>query len=226
MYKTYVMHYQPLKDRRDFIINQLSSKGIENFELITDFDKDVLTDDIIKNYYSEDPEKHFKECQVSMRQGEKYEFQKMNPSGISLCIKHVQAFEKTQNQKEEFALLLEDDCRFEDGGTPLDDIISNAPQDWDAIVIGGAFDHSICEYSFLDGEEGLVYLKAKHPSTNTTSSILYKRSTAEKIIPYVKPFSLPIDWQLNFAFWKAKLNVYHIYPYISTQGDFRSTAND
>ena len=82
------MHYKPLKDRKEFILNQLSSKGIENFEFITDFDKDVLTQEVIKDYYSEDEEKHFKECQVSMRQGEKYEFQKMKPASISLCIKH------------------------------------------------------------------------------------------------------------------------------------------
>ena len=29
-----------------------------------------------------------------MRQGEKYEFQKMKPASISLCVKHVEAFEK------------------------------------------------------------------------------------------------------------------------------------
>jgi GR25 family glycosyltransferase involved in LPS biosynthesis len=226
MYKTYVMHYKPLRDRKEFILKQLSSKGIENFEFITDFDKDVLTEKIIEDYYLEDEEKHFKECQVSMRQGEKYQFQKMKYASISLCIKHVEAFEKTKQQEEDFALFLEDDCRFHQDSTSLEEIISKAPQDWDAIVIGGPFKHDICQYNFIVGDDNSAYLKAKHPATNTTSSILYRKSTAEKIMPYVKPFSLPIDWQLNFAFWKAKLNVYHIYPYISTQGDFKSTAND
>lgn len=220
------MHYSPLKDRKDFILAQLSSKGIDNFEFITSFDREVLTEEIIKNHYSEDKEKHFRECQISMRQGEKYEFQKMKLPSVSLCMKHLEAFEKTKEQKEDFALFLEDDCRFHENCKNIEDIILKAPHDWDAIVLGGPFDHSICDYSFMDGDEGLVYLKAKHPSTNTTSSILYKKSTAEKIIPNLSLFSLPIDWQLNFAFWQAKLNIYHIYPYISTQGDFRSTVND
>lgn len=226
MYKTYVMHYSPLKDRKDFILAQMSSKDIDNFEFISNFDREVLTEEIIQQHYSEDKEKHFKECQISMRQGEKYEFQKMKLPSISLCMKHLEAFEKTKQQEEDFALFLEDDCRFHENSKRIEEIILKAPHDWDAIVLGGPFDHSICDYSFMDGDEGLVYLKAKHPSTNTTSCILYKKSTAEKIIPNLNPFSLPIDWQLNFAFWQAKLSVYHVYPYISTQGDFRSTVND
>jgi hypothetical protein len=44
MYKTYVMHYTPLKDRREFISQQLLLKGISDAEFITEFDREDLTE--------------------------------------------------------------------------------------------------------------------------------------------------------------------------------------
>ena len=230
MYKTYIMHYQPLVERYNFVINQLYSNEISNFEFITGYDREELNQSIIDKFYAQDRSLHKKCSAVSMRQGENYEYQEMTLPSISLNIKHIEAFKKTLEQVEEYSLLIEDDCRFLQDKIDIEEIILNAPEDMDVLVIGGAFDHNICNY--ISEHQGSKdsdtyrYLKAAHPSTNTTSSILYKKSSVNQILTHLIPFCLPIDWQLNHIFNEAQLNVYHLYPYISTQGDFRSTVND
>jgi len=225
MYKTYLMHYSPLKERRAFITEQLSLKGIQDFEVIKEFDREELTEQIISEYYNQDPEAHRQSCQISMRE-EEYNYEKMTTSSISLNMKHIAAFNKFINQDKEFGVFLEDDCRFYSDSTSIENVITNAPSRWDVIVLGGSFDHNICTYQSRYQWKGCIYMQANHPSTNTTSSILYNKSAIPKILPHLKPFCLPIDWQLNYAFHKAKLSVWHIYPYLCTQGDFGSTAND
>ena len=150
----------------------------------------------------------------------------MSLPSISLNMKHLTAFKKLANQKEKFGLFIEDDCRFYDSEKTIDSIINSSPPSWDVIVVGGAFDHKICDYRNSFTRNKNTYLYANHPATNTTSSILYKKESAAKILPYMETFCLPIDWQLNHVFHEAELNVYHTYPYLCTQGDFRSTAKD
>jgi GR25 family glycosyltransferase involved in LPS biosynthesis len=222
LYKTYIMHYTPLKDRYEFMVQQLSSKGIKEFEFVTDFDKEELTEQITSQYYNQDADAHEKTSMISMR-GETYRYRKMRIQELSLAIKHVSAFRKFAGQEKEFGLFLEDDCRFYKDGVSIEDLINNSPPDWDVIFIGGLFDHNICKYESGYKWGDSWYLKAEHPSTNTASSILYKKSTMPKILPYLSPFCLPFDWQLNHVFHMAELNVYHIYPYLCTQGDFEST---
>tara|TARA_R110002020_G_scaffold134029_1_gene299090 strand:- start:1144 stop:1824 length:681 start_codon:yes stop_codon:yes gene_type:complete len=225
MYKTYVMHYTPLEARRKFIDSQLAKMDITNVEFITQFDREELTEEILDKHYNQDMEAHRNACAISMR-GERYKYEEMSPPSISLNMKHLTAFKKLANQKEKFGLFIEDDCRFCDGKKTIDSIIDSSPPNWDVMVVGGAFDHKICDYRNSFTRSQHTYLYANHPATNTTSSILYKKESAAKILPHMEAFCLPIDWQLNHAFHEAKLNVYHTYPYLCTQGDFRSTAKD
>lgn len=213
------------------MINQLYSSGLSNFEFVIDYDREELDQSIIDQFYVQDENLHKKCSTISMRQGETYQYQDMGLPSISLNMKHIEAFQRTLEQTEEYSLFLEDDCRFlQKDIACLKEAISDAPEDMDVLVIGGAFDHNICdyiaEYQGSKGSDSYRYLKASHPSTNTTSSILYKKSAVSKILEHLIPFCLPIDWQLNYVFHEAKLNVYHLYPYLSTQGDFRSTVND
>lgn len=226
MYKTYVMHYTPLQERRQFITKQLLLKNIGDFEFVTQFDREELTEEDL-NRYNKDPKFHRAACEISMREHGyagrlEYNYEEMTLPSISLDMKHLTAFNKFIEQDKEFGLFLEDDCRFVDYVTKIEDVIKNAPNDWDVIFLGGAFDHGIITpLKMING-----YILADHPATNTTSSILYKKESVTNILPYMESFCLSIDWQLNYAFHEAKLNVYHICPYLCTQGDFRSTAKD
>ena len=230
MYKTYVMHYSPLCERRGFILDQLSSAGISQFELVTEFDREDLTHEDLSRY-NDDPDFHRQVCEISRQPHgfaglTPYTYQKMTLASISLNLKHLESFNRFINQEVEFGLFLEDDCSFYGHPFDINDIINRAPDDWDVILLGGAFDHGIITPLAVYGDMDKGYMLSSHPATNTTSSIIYNKQSAKKIVPYLETFCVPIDWQLNYAFHEAKLRVYHVYPYICGQGTFRSTAKD
>ncbi len=226
MFKTYIMHYTPLSERKGFVLDQLSTAGISDFEFITEFDREDLTDeDLLK--YDKDPDVHKRVSEISRRPhgfagSLQYNYEQMSLSSVSLNLKHLEAFKRFLDQDLDFALFLEDDCRFTNS-TKVETVIEQAPENWDVIFLGGAFSHGIITPISLVGGS---YILAQHPSTNTTSSIIYNKDSVRKILPHMESFCVPIDWQLNYAFYKANLNVYHTYPYLCTQGDFRSTAKD
>lgn len=226
MFKTYIMHYTPLSERKGFVLDQLSTAGISDFEFITEFDREDLTDeDLLK--YDRDPDVHKRVSEISRRPhgfagSLQYNYEQMSLSSVSLNLKHLEAFKRFLDQDLDFALFLEDDCRFTNS-TKVETVIEQAPENWDVIFLGGAFSHGIITPISLVGGS---YILAQHPSTNTTSSIIYNKDSVRKILPHMESFCVPIDWQLNYAFYKANLNVYHTYPYLCTQGDFRSTAKD
>ena len=226
MFKTYIMHYTPLSERKGFVLDQLSIAGISDFEFITEFDREDLTDeDLLK--YDKDPDVHKRVSEISRRPhgfagSLQYNYEQMSLSSVSLNLKHLEAFKRFLDHDLDFALFLEDDCRFTNS-TKVETVIEEAPENWDVIFLGGAFSHGIITPISLVGGS---YILAQHPSTNTTSSIIYNKDSVRKILPHMESFCVPIDWQLNYAFYKANLNVYHTYPYLCTQGDFRSTAKD
>tara|TARA_R100000008_G_scaffold41123_1_gene23680 strand:+ start:935 stop:1618 length:684 start_codon:yes stop_codon:yes gene_type:complete len=226
MYKTYVMHYTPLKDRREFINQQLLIQGISDAEFITEFDREDLTEQDLSRY-NKDNDLQIEVSAISRTphgfvRGSRYRYKEMSRASVSLNLKHLEAFKRFLDQDLDFGLFLEDDCRFI-SSTKIETVIEEAPTNWDVIFIGGQFGHGLITPISVVRES---YILAQHPSTNTTSSVIYNKNSVRKFLPYVESFCLPIDWQLNYAFHKANLNVYHTYPYLCTQGDFRSTAKD
>lgn len=213
MYKTYVMHYKPATDRYDFISKQLEENNIANYEFVTDYDKEELTEEVINKYYDRDDEYQAIASSCSTRGAGPIEYRKLAPSEISLCVKYMKTFEKILKSDDDYILFLEDDCNFKIKNPPIEKIIEKAPEEWDAIFIGGAFGINIVKV--LDLLPG--YAAVDHPATNTTSSMILTKRAVKRIREYASPFCLPIDWQLNYAFEQAELNVYHTVPYFCNQ---------
>ena len=93
MYKTYVMHYTPLKDRREFISQQLLLKGISDAEFITEFDREDLTEQDLYRY-NKDKDLHKEVSEISRRPhgfagSVQYNYEQMSPASVSLNLKHL-----------------------------------------------------------------------------------------------------------------------------------------
>lgn len=226
MFKTYVMHYKPLKERKESIKKELSKKNIVDYEFIEDYDKEDLTDDIIIKYYNSNTEEASRKAKITLLKNniDRYDSPDLSLASISLCMKHILAMRKFTESEYDIALMLEDDCFFYDNSISIELLMSNAPHNWDVIFIGGAFGHNVAHPSIeING-----YLLSSHPSTNTTSSFLIRKHTATKTLKQMHQFSLPIDWELNYNFNVNGFNVYHTNPYIATQisgKTFKSTVH-
>lgn len=221
--KTYILHYTKLKERKQFILDQLNKVGIIDFEFIEDYDKENLNKKIIDNYYCSDVDGFNKVAKITKDHCGGGEYRILKDSEISLMIKHIKALEKISSSNHEYGLILEDDCLFHENAykKTLDDILIECPSDFDVLVIGGAFDHSICKYKSIIKNK---FLLSDHPATNTTSSMIFKKTTAIKILESFNKFHLSWDWQLNYIFYKLNLNIYHTIPYVCTQAKYFKTS--
>ena len=86
-YNIYILHYQPLIERKIFMDNQLSKQYI-NANYILEHDKEDMKEDekIIFNYND-----------------------KFSLSNSSLILKHIEAYKQIVINNQEFGLIIEDD---------------------------------------------------------------------------------------------------------------------
>jgi GR25 family glycosyltransferase involved in LPS biosynthesis len=222
--KIYVAHYTKLKERKQYILQELSKIGASDIELIENYDREDLTKEIISEYYEADRQKFEETAKITKNKCGGGEYRILKDSEISLMIKHVEILKKLAASDNEYAMILEDDCLFLNGTSEkmIESLAKSCPFDWDVIVIGGAFDHSLCKYECMIDN----FLLAKHPATNTTSSMIFKKETAIKILNTFKKFHLSWDWQLNHIFYVNNFKVYHTIPYICKQNNFKTSIQD
>ena len=215
MFKTHILHCAKLVDRKTHIQNELIKQNINDYEFITSFDGDSLSQEIIDQYYFDNKAVCDKHSQVTLRHNKCSDsvYKKLSNSSISLCIKHIESLRSFLACGYDHLLMIEDDCSFLNEQTDINKIILNAPQNWDVLFIGGAFSYNILPIrSVING-----YILADHPSTNTTSSLIYNKNSAKKTLDTIIPFSLPIDWHLNHIFHINNFKVYHTNPYLCRQ---------
>jgi GR25 family glycosyltransferase involved in LPS biosynthesis len=222
--KTYVAHYTKLKERKEYILDQLNKIGASDVEFMEDYDKEVLTQDLIDRYYEADQAKFEQVAKITKDKCGGGEYRILKDSEISLMIKHVEILKKLSNSDNKYAMILEDDCLFLNDYSEemIEILINSCVPDWDVIVIGGAFDHSICTYR----DRYCMFLLANHPATNTTSSMIFKKETASKILETFQKFHISWDWQLNHIFYVNDFKVYHTFPYICKQNNFKTSIQN
>lgn len=223
MFKTYILHYTRLYERKQHIEQELLNQKIDDFELITDFDKEDLTEDIINAFYKNDKQIAAYHAEISTNYiNSEYNHEPMKLASISLCCKWIHAIRNFINTDYDYALFLEDDCKFIVNNIDIPSVVENCPKDWNVIFVGGAFS----QIAPIKKKMYNYYLSG-HPSTNTTSSLILNKESAKLILKDIIPFYLPIDWELNHIFYKNNFNIYHKYPYLATQLSnkvFRSTV--
>lgn len=220
MFSTYILNCKLLTNRLSHIKNEMVKQKINHYEIIQEYDSIDLTDEIISRYYVDDKSLCDIASSVTLSHNKCADsvYKKLSLESISLCIKHFEALKKfVNNDKNEYLMILEDDCFFYgDNKYSIDNIITECPKDWDIIFIGGAFDYNILPINEIKGD----YILVDHPATNTTSSMIYNKNSAQKTLDKILPFYLPIDWQLNSVFHQNNFNVYHTLPYICGQKPF------
>lgn len=208
---TYIINYTPLKNRAEWMKEQLEYAGFDNFKF---YQKSWNYDS-----YCYNPEKSKKQgCFTSKEFVER----PLSRAEFDLIRKHQDALTEGSFSDSDWILILEDDAllhkpyKYND----LLERLSLAPKNADVIIAGGPFDHSICSYR----DASLSFLLANHPATNTSSSIIYKRESIPEVAIMLQNAQVPLDWALNDIYHQLNLNVWHMFPYFFTQNkNFKSS---
>ena len=93
--------------------------------------------------------------------------------------------------------------------------IERTPEDWDYIFIGSGCNLRINPKLVLP--EKVAY-KKEHPATKCTDSYCITFSAAKRVLSTILPFTLPIDFELNYQLERHDMNVYWWEPPIVVQG--------
>ena len=202
---TYVIHYTPLKERKQFLLNEFNKHSLI-YHFIEDYDRENLSDEDLKIF---DTKFHKSQC------------------GITLS--HINAYRNIMNNEYKYSLILEDDVILDDNfGDKLNKGLKKLPDDYDMLFIGNGCNLHI-PFNKIRPHK-FIYKKCREPTnwggnggTRCTDSYLVSKKGAKKLMSYISKLkegaiNMPIDWWLNEVIRDLKLEIYWMEPTIVTQG--------
>ena len=208
--KIYVAHYSPLKERKEVLSKKLTDYGVEAHWI-----EDEPTERDIERLHGNTP-LLWNHKTENLDYGAPVPHKQLTKSEISIAFKHLKIYEDIVANKVQTALVLEDDVVFDN------DFINNfnfnlmsTPNDWDLIFIGAGCNLRIPKNRRITGK---VAYKKEHPASKCMDSYLINYSASDKIYNTVIPFTLPIDFEINYHMRVHGMTVYWWEPPIIKQG--------
>ena len=211
----YIMHYSKLDDRKKHLQTQLKNMLFDKFfniNWIENFDREDITQEMINMDYKYNPV-------ILSRQ--------MTLPEIANGLAHVYIIEQIKNN-DDIAIILEDDTIFkEDFVYHLHKVLSELPEDWDIICLGGPTNEESCPSKCVYGAtrlkfdiEEIHFIKPTIPAVCTMSCLLINKRGTEKILEssFVKPLSTPIDDAILKIGYEKDLKIYWCQPFITFEG--------
>lgn len=203
-----ICHYKPLEDRREYLESELKKFNVIWFD---NYNRNSLLESDMK-LYEYDPKKFIEYTRIW---GDTTEPRLCTLGEIANGITHIKMYEYIIENNLDYALILEDDCiilnNFE---KELEEIIKELPSDFDTCFIGDAFGWTVENYKFgffgSFNKNVIVPNKKVYPmkSGKTADAYLISKNGAKKMLKYLKPFCLPIDYMHNYIFMKESINNY------------------
>lgn len=208
MLPIFVVHYDKLTDRYDYL-----KKNIPFAQFITE-PQDNLEDTYFK--YHNDP-KLWKERTSGLYGGE-VPFRELKHGDKACFHKHMEALTKAYIYNT-LCLILEDDAVLKPNFWKcFEHIFRKDVHLWDILFIGGAFHHTVAPTISMI-EDSPIVLKG-HPCSNTVSAYIVKPRAAIALTHFFSKngFTLPVDFEYNYAIKELGLRPAHYLPYMTYEG--------
>lgn len=190
--RIYVLHYSPLKERKEYLEKQFFQYKITNYEFFTDYsDRNDAKKDIIDKYFKLD---------------------NLSPAQICIAISHIELYKKIIANNENMCLILEDDAIFcYDFVNNFNKYINCIPSDIDI-----AFINDGCNLHSANRTSDTIWYPATY--SRTTCSYLITKQACSKLLQTIIPFENPIDHELNKQIVLHNLKCYWCEPTLITDG--------
>lgn len=209
MIPIYIIHYDKLTERRKYL-----SKALKQMDaaFVVHYGKEYLKQEHL-DMYDPNEETWNKQCRGLYK--EVPPFAKLTKGMISCSVGHIKTL-KHISYRGVPCLILEDDAVLCDNfQEELDKVLETMKEvKWDVVFIGGAFPHDICPT--MATHKNL--LLKNHPASNTVCSYIVSPDAAFKLWYYLKNFTLPIDFAMNYVMKELNMKVWHVSPYLIREG--------
>jgi len=213
--KIFLVHYEPLRDRKIVMEKQLELNGLR-CEWVTS----EPTGDDVASFYEENREQWYKKTKC-LNYFHEEKSRKLRKAEISVAYKHLKVYKKILEEKIQSCLVLEDDSIFiENFVNEFNINFMKTPKDWDFIFIGNGCGLRIPSHL---RESGKTCYPKEHPATKCLDSYIINHNSAEKILNTMIRLNLPIDFELNYQMFVNNMKVYWWDPPIVFQGSQNGT---
>jgi glycosyl transferase family 25 len=195
--KLFIIHFQPLIDRKKYLDNEILKLKLPFLHeyVFSSPENDIS---LIK-----DTTKYLYRPNVFDRQLTKGE--------ICVSIKHFEVYEKILNENIQYALIIEDDAIFLDNFLDnLKNILYELPDIFDMCFISECC--NLHPKNIIPGQS--LY---KKETSRCVSSYIVNRKNLNYVISSL-PFQYPIDWHINMINKNGQLNLYWSEPCLFKQG--------
>ena len=224
--KVYVLHYTKLEERRKNIEKSLNYFGID-YELVTDFDQEDLSEEVISEWYSPNEGEYNSKIEPLWGAAQN-PFRRLNLAEISCTIKHYLCIEKIAENCPNYGLILEDDVFFVENFPDIFNyFLSKTPEDWGAIFMGCCANLHVPPHLL---QKGRCVYPVNHPASRGGDSYILRNEVAQKITSTMKPFNTISDWELACQLYQHNVKTYWWEPPLvfqgSENGTYTTTLND
>ena len=190
-------HHSPLKERKENILKNIK------------FDMQWQESEPKDVYWTSDDRSWNLKCSESP-------FRQLRKEEISIAHKHIEIYKDIVKNSYERSLILEDDILLAKDFENLFNIfLKNTPIDWDFIFIGSGCGLRINQNHITQDQTAY---KCDPPRSKCVDSYCITLNAAKKILSTIIPFSLPIDFELNYQMISHNMNCYWWEPPLTAQG--------
>eukprot|EP00760_Papus_ankaliazontas_P037963 PhM_4_TR87/c0_g1_i1/m.34155 len=210
---TYMVHYTPLKKRREIMTGILATHNI-TVDFVVGFDKEALSEEMKTCFHGTWTPKLYPAKKAHRH--DEMPISKLKWSQLSVVIKHHSALYEVHRNEIPYALILEDDAFLHAGFQDhIATLMREAPRDFDVLMVGGCFN--------MHGQRAKykATFVSKHfyrkPEARCAHAYIVSLNGARKLLDAV-PLTLPIDFQMSAAMKEGGLNSYWVEPWLSVQG--------
>jgi hypothetical protein len=186
--KIYIIHYNKLINRKNYLIDYFNKNNITNYEFRQLYQRENLTNEIKDKYFK---------------------LNNLNSCQICITIEHIETYREIVNTSindDDWYLILEDDAIFcDDFVNQLNNYLLGAPKDAEYL--------DISDFFIINSQDMWV----RNNATRTNCAYLINKKTCSKLLSTIIPFEKAIDHELNKqmklhdikTYWSNKSLVHH-----------------
>ena len=175
----YIIHYDPLIERKKYLLNFFSNNNITNFKFRNFYQRENLTNELKIKYFK---------------------LNNLTPAQICITIEHIETYKDIINNsinENNWYLIIEDDAVFNNNFMDnINKYLDKIPQDAEYL--------DICDYVQIKSDN----LWERNNFTRTNCAYLINKKTCEKLIQTIVPFEKAIDHELNKQFQIHNIKTY------------------
>lgn len=202
-FKIFIVHYKPLKERKEYIDSFLSNTSLP-YEYSTKFTRD----NIDESFFSDNIDDINRKNSITTTPVPPDHLNITKPIKANM-LEHLEIYRKIIKEDLDYALVLEDDAVFIDNFIEkLTETINYFPEDWDTIYATNGCENRpdlITDRNFVKKD---IFYKSLNRWSWTGGAYFIKQKTAKLFLENIKPIVYPPDYELTYLQNLLNSNVY------------------